>query len=114
VKDFLEALGSSTHKKACETLNIAIANKWKDITPPLGAGSICILRLQVLYIHRSPQWKLDWSKRHNVKKQIPDDVDNRWNYTLRMIEDAEEHKAALDDLCMEIAFLKHLRLTKEH
>jgi hypothetical protein len=45
---------------------------------------------------------------------IPNDVDNRWNYTLHMVDDAEAHKAALDDLVNENPVLKRLRLTKDH
>jgi hypothetical protein len=114
VEDFLDALGSSTHKNAEETLNRAAAGKHKEITAPLGYGSIAILRLIVLWTHRSPQRKLEWKKRPNVKKMIPNDVDNRWNYTLHMVDDAEAHKAALDDLVNENPVLKRLRLTKDH
>ena len=94
-------------------MNRASAGKYKEITAPLGYGSIAILRLLV-WTHRSPQRKIDWKKRSNVKKIIPDDVDNRWNYTLRMIDVSEYHKAALDDLVDENPVLQKLRLTKDH
>jgi len=45
---------------------------------------------------------------------IPDDVDNRWNYTELMIEEAKAHKGALDDLVEENSVLRHLCLTKDH
>jgi hypothetical protein len=45
---------------------------------------------------------------------IPDDVDNRWNYTELMIKEAKAYKGALDDLVEENSVLRHLCLTKDH
>ena len=95
-------------KKARSTAS-ASAGKWKKIEAPLGHGSVSFLRLQVLWIHRSSSRKFEWSSRENVTRNIPDDVDNRWNYTLRMIEVAETHKAALNDNVNEKAS-QHLPL----
>ena len=45
---------------------------------------------------------------------IPDDIDNQWNYTLLIVEEAEVHKAALDDFVLETPILQRLRLSKDH
>lgn len=114
VKDILRDIGSSTHKNAVERLSQAAAGKWKQIDAPLGSGAIAILRLIVLWSRRSSSRKLEWKSRPNVTRYIPDDVDNRWNYTYHMIEVAEQHKAALDDTVSDHAELEPLRLTKSH
>lgn len=45
---------------------------------------------------------------------IPDDVNNRWNYTELIIEEAKAHKRALNDFIEENSVLRRLYLTKDH
>jgi hypothetical protein len=62
---------------------------------PLASGDIAVLRIIVLWMNKSPQRIQEWLSREGVKKQIPYDVDTRWNYTVVMIEAALENRAAL-------------------
>lgn len=112
-KAILKSLGSSTHKDAVGFLD-RVENKWDKITIPGALGDIAILRLVVLWIARSPQRQLEWDNRENSKKRIPYDVDTRWNYTVRMIEDAFENRAALEDTIKDHPELGDLTLTTEH
>jgi hypothetical protein len=54
VKAMLKELGSSTHKEAVEFLDRVKDRGWKEITLPLTAGDIAVLRIVVLWINRSP------------------------------------------------------------
>jgi len=114
VQKILTTIGSSSHKNAADLLDRVAASRNKTITPPLASGVIALLRLQVLWVQRSAQRRHEWRSRPNVNKYIATDVDNRWNYTLRMIENAEENKAGLDDTVSDHPELEHLRLKKEH
>jgi hypothetical protein len=114
VVDILEDLGSSNNKHATEFLDRATKAKWKEITLPGAQGVIAILRITVLWIHRSAGRKLEGDSRPNTRRRIPTDVDNRWNYTVRMIEATEEHKAAIDDTINDHSELEPLRLTTSH
>jgi hypothetical protein len=118
VEKILESLGSSNHKNAVEFLDRAsehIAKKrWNKITIPSASGVVARLRILVLWIHRSPQRIQEWDNRSNTTKLVNYDVDTRWNYTLRMIEDAFDCRAALNDTCDDHSELADLKLTAEH
>ena len=115
VKAILKDLGSSTHKDAVAYLNRAaehLAKKnWTTIYVP-GAGVIAKLRLMVLWINRSPQRIQEWDHRPNTSKRVNYDVDTRWNFTLRMIKDTFDCKAALKDTCDDHPELKELKLSR--
>jgi len=110
-KAILDHLGSSNATDHRAFLDRAVANKWSKITLPGAQGVIAKLRVQVLWVDRSPQRQDDWINRPNVKRNIPVDVQHRWNYTLLMYEVAETHRAALDDLVSDNPILDPLRLT---
>ena len=115
VKAILKDLGSSTHKDAVAYLDRAaehLAKKnWTTIYVPGAAGVIAKLRLMVLWINRSPQRIQEWDRRPNTSKRVNYDVDTRWNFTLRMIKDAFDCKAALKDTCDDHPELKELKLS---
>ena len=113
VKAILKSLGSSTHKDAVSLLNRANDYGWKEITVPLASGNIVILRLVVLWIHRSPQRIQQWKQRKGVKRLIPYDMDTRWNYTLVIVEVALEYYAQLQDFIKDNPELKHLQFTPD-
>jgi len=94
-KAILESLGSSTHKDASEFLDRVRSHGWKNITMLLVSGDIAVLRVIVLWMNKSPQRIQEWLSREGVTKQIPYDVDTRWNYTVVMIEVALENRAVL-------------------
>jgi hypothetical protein len=112
-KDILKNLGSSTHKEAVTFLD-RVKGKWQKITLLLGQGEITLLRIIILWISRSPQRLQEWDKRKNTKKRIPYDVDNRWNYTNRIIEDSFTNQAALEDTIKDHQELGDARLTAAH
>jgi hypothetical protein len=108
-------LGSSTHKDAVAFLDRAsehLAKKsWKKITIPGAIGVIAMLRLIVLWIDPSAQRQQEWDRRS--KNQVNYDVDTRWNYTLRMINNALDCKAALNDTVNDHPELADLELSPE-
>lgn len=88
-------MGSNNHKKAIDLLNRAATDGWQSITLPGVAGDIQILRIVVLWIHKSPQRLQEWDRREGVTHRIPYDVDIKWNYTIVMIRVALQHKVQL-------------------
>ena len=115
VKAILADLGSSTQKQAMEFLDraaIDIANRSRTrITLPGAQNSIAKLRIIILWIHRSAQRVQEWRARGNVKKLPNYDVDTRWNFTLQMIEDSFDCRAAINDSCIDIEALRDMKLT---
>lgn len=110
IRDILEDLGSSNHKDASAFLDRVAKNKWKKITLPGAARVIARLRIIVLWVARSPQRIQEWDTRENVTKAVNYDVDTRWNSTLRMIEDAFDCRAALEDTVRDRPELEDLKL----
>lgn len=110
-KAILKSLGSSTHKDASDFLDRVERHKWDKITLPMAAGDIAVLRVIILWISRSPQRLQEWDQR--APKRVPYDVDNRWNYSLRMIEYAFDCRAALTDTVKDNPELYSLELTPE-
>ena len=80
------------------------------LSMPLGQGVIAKLRLIVLWIDRSTQRIQEWNSRSNVTKRINYDIDIRWNSTFRMVNDAFDCRAAVNDSCDQIEALKDLKL----
>jgi hypothetical protein len=115
VKKILETLGSSTYKSAKSFLDLVAKSiaegRTSRLSIPLGQGVIAKLRLIVLWIDRSTQRIQEWNARSNVTKRVNYDVDTRWNSTLRMIDDAFDCRAALNDSCDQIEALKDLKLS---
>jgi hypothetical protein len=114
VKAILKDLGSSTHKDASDLLDRVTEHlakkRWLKITIPGVTGVIAKLRIVVLWIGRSAQRQQDWDRRS--KKQINYDVDTRWNSTLRMIQDALNYRAILNDFIADHLELTDLTLSK--
>jgi hypothetical protein len=114
VKVILKDLGSSTYKDASDLLDRATEHlakkRWLKITIPGATGVIAKLRIVVLWIGRSAQRQQDWDRRS--KKQINYDVDTRWNSTLRMIQDALNSRAILNDFIADHPELIDLTLSK--
>jgi hypothetical protein len=113
-KAILESLGSSTHKDASDFLDRVRSHGWKNITMPLASGDIAVLRVIVLWMNKSPQRIQEWLSREGVKKQIPYDVDTRWNYTVVMIEAALENRAALQAWIKDQVELQQLNFGPEN
>jgi hypothetical protein len=111
VDTILQELGSSTHKAATEFLDRVVLRKWDKITIPGASGVIAKLRMIVLWITRSPQRIQEWDSKS--KKAINYDVDTRWNSTIRMVEDAEDCRLALDETIKDHPELEALSLTKQ-
>jgi hAT family C-terminal dimerisation region len=108
----LKPLVQATHKQATEYLDRAAAKRYSKFQLPLAAGVIARLRIIVLWIARSPQRIQQWDKK--AKKAVNYDVDNRWNSSLRMIRDAFDCRAALNDTCDENRELEKIKLQPEH
>ena len=117
VKAILAELGSSTYKQATEYLDRvseAIAKrKERQLDLPGAQGVVAKLRIIVLWIIRSPYRIQEWKKRDNTPKIINYDVDTRWNFTLRMIDDAFDCRSAINDSCDDIDALKDMKLRPE-
>ena len=117
VKAILQDLGSSTYKDAVAFLDRAlkyISKKTQKKITILGAISVIAkLRIIVLWIDRSPQQQQEWDHRSNTTKQVNYDVDTRQNYTLCIINNAFECKAALNDIVDDYPELADLKLSPE-
>jgi hypothetical protein len=113
-KAILESLGSSTYKDASDFLNRVRLHGWKNITILLVSGDIAVLRVIVLWINKSPQRIQEWLSRKGVKKQIPYDIDIRWNYTVVMIEAALENRTALQAWIKDQVELQQLNFGPEN
>jgi hypothetical protein len=117
VKAILAELGSSTQKQASEYLDraaITIAKKERSrLSLPGAQGVIAKLRIIILWIHRSTSRIQDWYAQDGVSKLPNYDVDTRWNFTLRMIDDAFDCRAAINDSCQAIDTLRDIKLGNE-
>ena len=114
VKAILAELGSSTQKQASEYLDraaITIAKKERSrLSLPGAQGVIAKLRIIILWIHRSTSRIQDWYAQDGVSKLPNYDVDTRWNFTLRMIDDAFDCRAVINDSCQAIDTLRDIKL----
>jgi len=68
------------------------------------------LRIIILWIHRSTSRIQDWYAQDGVSKLPNYDVDTRWNFTLRMIDDAFDCRATINDSCQAIDTLRDIKL----
>jgi|HubBroStandDraft_4_1064222.scaffolds.fasta_scaffold388694_3 hypothetical protein len=75
---------------------------------PGASGIIATLRVIVLWISRSTQRIQEWDNRENTTKAIQYDIDNRWNSTLRIIEDAWDCRTALNNTIRDYPELEDL------
>ena len=117
VKAILQELGSSTHKQAVEYLDrasIAIANRERSrLQLPGAQGVIAKLRIIVLWIHRSAERIQHWNTRENAPRLPRYDIDIRWNFTLRMIDDSFDCRPAINDTCDDIKALELMKLNND-
>ena len=117
VKVILTELGSSTYKQASKYLDrttITIAKKERSKLLLLGAqGVITKLRIIILWIHRSISRIQDWYAREGVSKLPNYDIDIRWNFTLRMIDNIFNCRAAINDSYKAIDTLRDMKLGNE-
>jgi hypothetical protein len=74
---------------------------------------IAKLRIIILWIHRSAQRVQEWRQRDDIKKLPNYDVDTRWNFTLKMIDDLFDCRGAINDSCKDIEALRDMKLVNE-
>lgn len=117
IKAILAELSLSSYKEATEYLDrtiITITSRTQSrLQLPGAQGVITKLRIIVLWIYRSPYRIQAWKARED-KLRLPNyDVDMRWNYTLRMIDDVFNYRPTINDSCKDIEALKDMKLGNE-